>query len=324
MGPRLPLLVAALASCLLPALGCVICDTKVVEALNSLETDYLPGHLGAEHHKNVMERVKLAVQNFKELPLDEDSYMGVVDEATLEKASWSLLKDLKRITDSEVKGELLVKELFWMLSLQKDTFAKYVAQFQKEAFCPNKCGMMLQTLIWCSTCEKQVHACRKSLDCGDRKINVHEMEDMILDCELNWHQASQGLTDYSFYRVWKNKTETLVSKGKEPTLTKTMVAPKDAGTYRCQLDTVKSSPATIIRFHVTVLPKRIVEETSSSNIPSQAEVAPDEITWGLTKPSTTLQPLSSQSPKVENMLGNLLAGLLSWGFMVLIASITIL
>ncbi|KAF6077845.1 izumo sperm-egg fusion 1 [Phyllostomus discolor] len=312
MGPRLSLLVGALASCLLPALGCVICDTKVVEALNSLETDYLPGHLGAEHHKNVMKRLKQAVQDFKELPIDEDSYMGVVDEATLEKASWSLLKDLKRITDSDVKGELLVKELFWMLSLQKDTFARYVARFQKEAFCPNKCGMMLQTLIWCSTCQKQVHACRKSLDCGERIIKVHEMEDMILDCELNWHQASQGLTDYNFYR------------GKEPTLTKTMVAPKDAGTYRCQLDTVKSSPATVIRFHVKVLPKRLVEETSSSDTMNQAGVAPDGITQRPTKLSTALQPLSPQSPKVENVLGRLLVGMLSWGFMVLIASITIL
>lgn len=27
------------------------------------------------------------------------------DEATLEKASWSLLKDMKRITDSDVKGK---------------------------------------------------------------------------------------------------------------------------------------------------------------------------------------------------------------------------
>lgn len=35
----------------------------------------------------------------------------------------------------------------------------------------------------------------------ERRINVHEMEDMILDCELNWHHASEGLTDYSFYRV---------------------------------------------------------------------------------------------------------------------------
>ena len=81
MGPRrLPLLVAALAGCLLPARGCVMCDPKVVEALNSLETDYLPGHLEAKHHKNVMKRVKQAVEAFKDLPIDEDSYMGVVGE----------------------------------------------------------------------------------------------------------------------------------------------------------------------------------------------------------------------------------------------------
>lgn len=29
-------------------------------------------------------------------------------------------------------GELFVKELFWMLHQEKDTFARHVAQFQKE------------------------------------------------------------------------------------------------------------------------------------------------------------------------------------------------
>lgn len=35
----------------------------------------------------------------------------------------------------------------------------------------------------------------------ERKVEVHLLEDMMLDCKLPWHQASQGLTDYSFYRV---------------------------------------------------------------------------------------------------------------------------
>ncbi|XP_059987799.1 izumo sperm-egg fusion protein 1 isoform X1 [Lagenorhynchus albirostris] len=382
MGPwRLPLLVAALAGCLLPARGCVMCDPNVVEALNSLETDYLPGHLEAKHHKNVMKRVKQAVEAFKDLPIDEDSYMGVVDEATLEKAAWSLLKDLKRITDSDVKGELFVKELLWTLHLAKDNFASYAAQFQKAAFCPNKCGLMLQPLIWCSTCQKQVHSCRKSSNCGgekagpsrrgwrkrggargeikslkrsetgdsqqekagrdqveggweraqnrerashsnrlfpERKVKVHQMEDMILDCELNWHKLSQGLTDYSFYRVWGNNSETLMSKGKEPTLTKTMVRPKDAGTYRCELGSVQSSPATIIYFRVTVLPKRIVEEIPSPNTETEDEVAPGEVTLDRPRTATTLQ---SQSPKPEKVLRSRLAGLLIWGFVVLIASV---
>lgn len=112
-----------------------------------------------------------------------------------------------------------------------------------------------------------------------------------------------------------------MSKGKEPTLTKIMVDPLDAGTYRCQLDTVQSSPATVIRFHVTVLPKRIAEEIPSSNIPSQDEVAQSEGTWSGTKSSTTLQSPSSQSPTAENILRGRLVGLLIWISVVLIAGI---
>ncbi|XP_072822814.1 izumo sperm-egg fusion protein 1 isoform X5 [Vicugna pacos] len=225
---------------------------------------------------------------------------------------------MKRVTDSDVNGQLFVKELLWMLHLAKDTFASYAAQFQKEGFCPNKCGLMLQPLIWCSTCQEQVHACRKSLDCGERKVEVHQMEDMILDCELNWHKISQGLTDYSFYRVWQNNSETLMSKGIQPTLTKIMVSPEDAGIYRCELGSVKSSPATIIHFRVTVLPKRIVEEIPSPNTETQDEMAPGEVTLGRPQPSTTLQ---SQSSKPENVLRSRLVGLLIWGFVVLIAGV---
>ncbi|XP_021536915.1 izumo sperm-egg fusion protein 1 [Neomonachus schauinslandi] len=313
MGPQLPLLVAALAGCLLPARGCILCAAKVVEALKSLETDYLPGRLAADRHRSFMQRVKQAVMDFKDLPIEEDSYMGVIDKPTLEKASWSFLKDLRRITDSNVKGELFVKEMYWMLHLQKDMFARFAAQFQKEGFCPNKCGMMLQSLIWCNTCQKQVHTCRKSSDCGVRLVIVHEMEDLILNCELSWHRLSQGLTDYSFFRVWGKDSETLLSKGKNSTLIKTAVTAEDAGVYRCSLDSVRSIPATIIFYQVKVLPGRISEELPS-NI-SQGGQAPGQ-------GDSTIQPTPTQCPKSENVLRGRLIGLLIWGFVVLIIGFT--
>ncbi|XP_035141667.2 izumo sperm-egg fusion protein 1 isoform X3 [Callithrix jacchus] len=281
MGPHFTLLCAALAGCLLIAEGCVICDPSVVLALKSLEKDYLPGHLDASLHKTLMDKVEKAVADFQNLSLTEDAYMGVIDEDTLQKASWSLLKDLKRITDSDVKG------------------------------------MMLQTLIWCMNCKKEVHACRKSYDCGERDVEVPHMEDMTLDCELNWHKASEGLTDYSFYRVWGNNTETLVSKGKESTLTKPMVGPEDAGDYRCELGTVNSSPATIILFHVTVLPKRVEEENPSPNIVTLGEASPTQISEMTSESSITLQP-----PKPDSMLKGRLLGLLIWGSVALIIGLT--
>ncbi|XP_045387193.1 izumo sperm-egg fusion protein 1 [Lemur catta] len=303
MKPSFALLLAALASYLLPARGCVMCSPLVRTALRSLKEDYLPDHLDVQHHKNVMERVEQAMHDFKNLPLEEDSFMGAIDETTLNKASWSLIKDLKRITDSDVKGELFMKELFWMLRLQKETFATYAAQFQKEAYCPNKCGTMFQTLIWCSTCQKEIHACRKSPDCGERTVEVHQTEDMILDCELNWHRTSEGLSYYKFYRVWGNNTETMVSMRTAPTLTKPMVGPEDAGRYRCELGSVNSSPATIIYFNVTVLPKRGEEEKPSSNTVTQGKGN------------------SESSQKPDNVLKGRLVGLLFWASLVLLVSV---
>lgn len=50
----------------------------------------------------------------------------------------------------------------------------------------------------------------------ERSVKVHEMEDMILDCELNWHHASEGLKDYSFYRVGPSNPAPLNSRSIRP------------------------------------------------------------------------------------------------------------
>ncbi|XP_053761548.1 izumo sperm-egg fusion protein 1-like isoform X2 [Panthera pardus] len=198
-----------------------------------------------------MERIRETVRDFRDLPYLEDTFMGVIDEATMETSVLSFLRSVRLIRNSGVADDTFVNEFSWMLTLEKAAFQGYVARFQRKDFCPNKCGTMLQLLIWCSNCKKQLHACRKSRDCGVLQINVHETEDLILDCELDWHKLSQGLTYYSFYRVWGSNPETLVSEGKRPTLIKRLVRPEDAGNYRCELGTERSGPATVIHFEVT-------------------------------------------------------------------------
>ncbi|XP_029780310.1 izumo sperm-egg fusion protein 1-like isoform X2 [Suricata suricatta] len=297
MGPQVALLVGALAGCLLPARGCLMCDQRVVEALDSLDKEYLPTHMAPERHKEVMETIRHTVRNFWDLPYSEDTFMGVIDEATMETSVLGFLRSVRLTTNSGIADDTFVKEFSWMLTLEKAAFQRNVARFQREAFCPNKCGTMLQPLIWCSNCKKELHVCRKPYDCGVRHVNVHEKEDMILDCELNWHKLSEGLTNYSFYRVWGSNSETLVYEGKQPTLTKLLVSPEDAGTYRCELGTVRSGPATIIHFQVTVLPQRIIEEIPSSNFETEEQLSPS--------------PLPSEYPQPENLLRGRLRTLLS-------------
>uniref|UniRef100_A0A8C6HHX8 Izumo sperm-egg fusion 1 n=1 Tax=Mus spicilegus TaxID=10103 RepID=A0A8C6HHX8_MUSSI len=337
MGPHFTLLLAALANCLCPGRPCIKCDQFVTDALKTFENTYLNDHLPHDIHKNVMRMVNHEVTSFGVVTSAEDSYLGAVDENTLEQAAWSFLKDLKRITDSDLKGELFIKELLWMLRHQKDIFNNLARQFQKEVLCPNKCGVMSQTLIWCLKCEKQLHICRKSLDCGERHIEVHRSEDLVLDCLLSWHHASKGLTDYSFYRVWENSSETLIAKGKEPYLTKSMVGPEDAGNYRCVLDTINQGHATVIRYDVTVLPPKHSEENQPPNIITQEEHETPVHVTPQTPPGQEpeselypelhpelypeLIPTVAQNP--EKKMKTRLLILLTLGFVVLVASIII-
>ncbi|GAB5581818.1 izumo sperm-egg fusion protein 1-like isoform X1 [Prionailurus iriomotensis] len=293
MGPQVALLVVALAGCLLRARSCVICDPRVVAALDALEKEYLPTHLAPERHRQVMERIRETVRNFRDLPYLEDTFMGVIDEATMETSVLSFLRSVRLIRNSDAADDSFEKEVSKILTREKATFQSYILRFQREDLCPNKCV---------------------------RHINVHEKEDMILDCELNWHKLSEGLTYYSFYR------------GKRPTLTKPLVRPEDAGTYRCELGTERSGPATVVRFEVTVLPQRIfgeitsesstfvtqpsTTETQSPTIRTQSPAIGTEAEeiWGDLSP--TLRPSECSNPK--NVQTGLLIGLLLWSFLLLI------
>ena len=87
MGPQVALLVAALAGCLLPARSCVTCDRRVVAALDALEKEYLPTHLAPGRHRQVMERIRETVRDFRDLPYLEDTFMGVIGEGRVESAN---------------------------------------------------------------------------------------------------------------------------------------------------------------------------------------------------------------------------------------------
>ncbi|KAM9035359.1 izumo sperm-egg fusion protein 1 isoform 2-T2 [Sarcophilus harrisii] len=320
----LGLVVLGLALSSRRAWGCVLCDPAVVAGLRDLEQEYLPSHLDVDPKvlQIFVSRLEETVRQFIDLPFNPASYQGLIDEPTLSKVSWDFLKELKRIRDSNLKDSFLLKELTWTLHMQKENFARMAAEFQRESFCPNKCGeraalpsqasprapakastcrelgtppgrplpdtlgqpapaltvpapagLMMQTLIWCFGCEKRVHTCFKSFDCGEQYVRVPKNGDMVLDCELSWHKAAEGLTYYHFYRVWPNHSEVLISRGRDPALTKPMVSLEDAGDYRCILGTVRRrNPATVITYHVAVDPESASEELSpltSTSVPKK-------------------------------------------------------
>ncbi|XP_077603630.1 izumo sperm-egg fusion protein 1-like isoform X2 [Crocuta crocuta] len=295
MGPQLALLVGVLSGYLLPARGCIICDRRVVAALDSLDKDYLPTHVAPERHREVMRMINESVRNFTILSDVKAKFIGIVDEATMESSVLSFVRRLRLITNRGVTGDAFLKEFIEMVTQEKTTFLQSIAELQKR-------GVMLQYLFWCHICRKRHYLCQKSIKCGVRQISVHEKEDMILDCELDWHKLSEGLTNYSFYRVWGRNSETLVYKGKRPTLTKPLVMPEDAGNYRCELGTEQHGPASIIHFEVTVLPQRIIAETmSKTSTMAQTMSKTSTIAQTMSKSSNIAPEMSKSSTMAQTM-----------------------
>ncbi|XP_077887830.1 uncharacterized protein LOC101976094 isoform X2 [Ictidomys tridecemlineatus] len=266
MGLCFALPLAALASCLLPAGCCITCDQAVMGSLRFLKENYIPGHLDVKNRKKVIDRVNEITEEFKEIKFNNASFLGAIDEKTLEKASQSVVKAMKHITDSNVKGDQFVRELYRMLHKEKAKFTQYAADFQNNDYCPNKCGLMLQRLLWCPECRIGNYHCWKSLDCGERLVKVHEKENLTLNCLFEWHLIAQELTDYKFERIWEDGSETLLYQGKNPIFTITSLTQKNTGTYRCELGTMTAGPSTIIHYLVTVLPPNATEESPTTSI----------------------------------------------------------
>ncbi|XP_037372824.1 izumo sperm-egg fusion protein 1 isoform X2 [Talpa occidentalis] len=271
-----------------------------------------------------MDDVKEMLRDYKDWPINKNVSMRAIDDATQERAVLIFLKDLKTITDSGASGELLTNEVTWMLELGKENFARLAIQFQNEDFCPNECGLMLQSLLLCDTCTKKLQLCKKKDFCGERKITIHEMEDLILDCELNWHKLSKGLTNYRFFRVTHVYTENFLSEGKNPILTKPMATKSDAGYYVCDLGLKGYGQATFMGFRVTVLPRRVTPE-----VPVDIDLPKDGFPDGVGNPqqpntttaATTTTTQIPPTPSSKNMLKGRLVGLLICATVVLIAGI---
>ncbi|XP_045296625.1 izumo sperm-egg fusion protein 1-like isoform X2 [Leopardus geoffroyi] len=254
----------------------------------------------------------------------------------MKMAASSFLRSVKLITNRGLRDDTFVKEFSAMLSREKETFRRNVARFHGgEDSCPNKCGVLLRLLRWCDSCLLHTYPCRKSTDCGVRQINVHEKEDLVLDCELDWHKIATGATGYSFYRVWGSKADSLLYMGKWPTLTKQLVRPADAGTYRCELGTPGVSTFSAIRFEVTVLPRKIISvmvtsSKSATIVTRSPTIVTQSPTFGTQSPairteaeeeiwddfSPTLEPSACSKPK--NVQTGRLIGLLLWCFFLLI------
>ncbi|MEE6483174.1 hypothetical protein FKM82_013458 [Ascaphus truei] len=89
------------------------------------------------------------------------------------------------------------------------------------------------------------------INCGERKIEVAEDEDVIFDCNLVWHGKLEGPFSYIFKKKITTKTVQL-SDTEEPIVVKKSVRLIDSGTYICSTVLKPDTVVSEIQYNVKV------------------------------------------------------------------------
>ncbi|XP_058678677.1 izumo sperm-egg fusion protein 1 [Ammospiza caudacuta] len=266
--------------------GCVLCDPAAGAALGELLGPFLERALPAEPaaRGRLGTLVLRGVLGLARLPRDPRSFMGVIDQATLEEASSNFRRTLSRVMSQDLQDQQIHQELLWAMREIKEDFERLMKRFQSQVYCPNKCGRMEVLWIECIFCNLTRFACNRGLDCGERQLWVEEGQDLVLDCALPWHGASHGAKTYSFYRHLESPgeapepsapppqpqggsgtpapprarpppAERLLRSGPEPVLQLQAAAAAAAGRYRCLMRGPTGKAGSQLHFNVTVLPR---------------------------------------------------------------------
>ncbi|TFJ99351.1 butyrophilin-like protein 1-like [Platysternon megacephalum] len=213
--------------------GCLRCDPGSMRLLRELKGPYLGQQLRGDPalRARLQALLERSLQGLAELPIGEQSYMGVID------------------------GQLF-NEVMWSLQELRETFTTLMAQFQREVFCPNKCGRMVHQFIDCRACGTELYSCNRDVRCGGergRRLRVQQDDDLILDCALTWHRASYGAKSYRFYRAAGGSEQVMVM-GPDAFLVKKEATANDSGRYRCEMLNAQGWVCSELRFQVTVTP----------------------------------------------------------------------
>ncbi|XP_074872746.1 izumo sperm-egg fusion protein 1 [Carettochelys insculpta] len=235
--------------------SCLRCDPGSMQLLQELTGPYLSRQLRGD--PGLRERLEAllqrSIEGLAELPIGLPSYMGVIDEKTMGEAAAHFRRAVTRIMENDYKDGQLFNEMMWSLQALRESFTSLMARFQREVFCPNKCGHMVHQFIDCRACRTEIYSCNRGLYCGERRLQVQEDDDLILDCALSWHRASYGAKSYRFYRARGNSEEVMVTSP-DAFLLKKEVTANDSGRYRCEMLNTKGWVCSELRFQVTVTP----------------------------------------------------------------------
>ncbi|XP_073765136.1 izumo sperm-egg fusion protein 1 isoform X5 [Danio rerio] len=174
---------------------------------------------------------------------------GVIDPTTLYRARTEYQSEFKRHW-KEDRTNSLQWDLITIVEKGKRILQKHLEIFIAEGLCPNKCGLLYQRVMNCTSCQYGLFTClsaKPPLDCGEHHLEADEGEEVVLDCFLSWHTLVVGQTEYHY--SWHPGETNVLFDGeyeelvvtKESKIVLNQLSVSEEGSYRCLLKDQKGT-----------------------------------------------------------------------------------
>ncbi|XP_062854759.1 izumo sperm-egg fusion protein 1 isoform X2 [Trichomycterus rosablanca] len=224
------------------------------------------------HEDFISSRTKITVQQQMDLKnIVDHAYVtyqdtsrelsGVIDPTTLYRAQTEYQSEFRRHWQKP-NTDSIQSHMTKIVEKGKRILKKHLNIFVEEGLCPNKCGLLFQSVMDCSTCKYTLHTCQSETppkDCGGQRLEAGETEQVVLDCYLPWHSLVVGKAKY--YYFWKQGARNFTVEDRFDVLVVTQdskivlnqLSVSEQGVYRCFLLDRHGITLSHMHFILTVL-----------------------------------------------------------------------
>ncbi|XP_060786998.1 izumo sperm-egg fusion protein 1 [Neoarius graeffei] len=262
--------------CVIPGVMlCLQCDL----AIRHMHEDFI----STKHDMTVQEQMDLKKIVSNAYITYQDTSMqlsGVIDLTTLYRAQTEYESEFRRHWQEPSIGAIQW-DMINILNKGQRILKKHLEVFVAEGLCPNKCGLLFQSVMNCSSCQYGLRICQSDTppkDCGEHHLLVNEGEQAVLDCFLPWHHLVVGHAEYHY--SWKRGAthfsaedgfEVLVVT-KDSKIVLNQLSVSEQGVYRCFL--LDQHDITLSRTHfiLTVTPMPTLPPRQIATLPSLRHV----------------------------------------------------
>ncbi|KAL7884100.1 hypothetical protein AOLI_G00068700 [Acnodon oligacanthus] len=252
--PLFPLLLACLGT---SVMSCLQCDRTI----RYMHEDFL-GRVKGITVQDQMDLKGIIEHAYATYQDTSRQLRGVIDPTTLYQARTEYQSEFRRHWQ-EHRTDRIQWDMIKIVEKGRRILRKHLERFVAEGLCPNKCGLLFQSVMNCSTCQYLLFTCLSATPtrhCGVYQLQGEEGGQVVLDCFLSWHSLTVGQADYHYF--WKPEARNFSAEDgfeavvvtEDSKIVLNQLSVGEQGVYRCLLLDKHGTELSRMHFILTVTP----------------------------------------------------------------------